>query len=199
MKRGTVLLEPNEVADEHNAIFGCYVENIYLNFKVDEQLVGKAAIQITNESWLNNNPARVGDSSLLIEAIHFDYNDEMNWNELTLYEYLEDALISVSFTDCDMYRGKTIAVLHKISIENAFRGQRYFSPFFQDVIHLLKEAYGVDIVLLQPHPFGENCDVNKGKAFLKDFYSRFGFVEVPLDKKMQEGTPYMQKSVCRNE
>jgi GNAT superfamily N-acetyltransferase len=146
--------------------------------------IGKASLHLTDESWI---PDR-GDLSL-IDHVHMDFNDEMNWNEYTLYEYLEDGLKCIKYGQKNGAFG-TVAVLHKIEILPEYRGNGLFPIYLKSIIHSCRR-FKTDFVALLPHPFGGTGfnpeEMELGKLKLRRFYSQFGFQEVPLEK----GTPYM--------
>lgn len=144
--------------------------------------VGKALIQITDESWIPNK----GVFSLA-EHIHWDYNAELNWNEPKTSEYLEDAILSSKYGRKNGVYG-TVAVLHKIEIFPENRGQGFFIPFMETILDTLQK-WKVDFVILQPHPFGSHVkDLKSEIERLRNFYRRFGFEDIPIRK----GNPYMK-------
>lgn len=147
-------------------------------------ILGKADIHLTDESWI---PGK-GDFTLA-QHIHMDYNEETNWNEYTLYEYLEDAITCSKYGKTDGVKG-TVAVLHKIEILPEFRGKGLFPHFLNSIIHSCRR-FKTDYVVLMPHPFGGNVKSQEEKELgilkLRRFYSQFGFHDIPLEK----GVPYM--------
>lgn len=154
--------------------------------------LGKASLHITDEAWIQEK----GDYSL-IDHVHMDYNDDMNWNEYTLYEYLEDALRSTKYGQEGGVHG-TVAVLHKIEILPEFRGNNLFPYYLNSIIHSCRK-FKVDFVVLQPHPFGgEGFNPEQrelGILRLRRFYSKFGFKDVPIS----EGNAYMMLPIKQHQ
>lgn len=180
--------------DEYNFSLGNYVRNLYFRFKINGKEIGSAVVQFTNEMWLEIDGA---NGKTLKESIHNDYNYELNWNKATLYEYLEDALCSLSFAKNDEYRGKTIGVLHEIEIYEEFRGKGHIKKFMMSLLYYLKEEKLADIIALQPHPFNDkridNDSIQIQIERLANLYRLFGFELVELPKNMNEkGNRYMQ-------
>ena len=156
------------------------------NADLEEGLIelGKANVHIVDESWLK------GLRTLpLKQQLHYDFNDEMNWNAITSFEYLEDALDSIQYGEANGFQG-TLAVLHKIHILPSYRGHSLFAHYMESIIELLRKMK-VDYIALQPHPFGEEemdvIELEVGKLKLQRFYSQYGFKEYPIEK----GVPYM--------
>lgn len=157
--------------------------------KSDERFVtiGQAKVHIVDQQWLEDNFMD------LIEQIHFDFNAELNWNEPTIYEFLEDSLKCVDYGQEKGLQGK-IAVLHTISIRKEYRGQGYFPEFMNRIIDYVKK-FSCDYLILQPCPFGEAwidpIKLEKGIQRLRRFYETFGFRNYPIEK----GKPYMYLSL----
>jgi len=152
--------------------------------------VGNATLHMTDEAWISNK----GTHSLT-DHIHMDFNEDVNWNEPTNFEILEDALLCTKYGQKTGISG-TVAVLHKISIPPFYQGKGLFPIFLQSLLNVCVKLKA-DYVVLQPHPFGdekmEKEDVQAGIARLRTFYRRFGFVDFPLEK----GVAYMVLPVER--
>lgn len=163
---------------------GDYVMSFDLALKVYAEhtyvTAGTAELILTDERWIENK----GGLSL-IEHLHRDYNDKLNWNEPTIYEYLEGTLLHTNYGMEGGTNGKLARIL-KIQINEEFRGNGYFSFFLKSILDILKKM-DVDFMALYPQPFGENTypdglsDVQKeaflqkGTERLRNFYARFGF------------------------
>lgn len=181
---------------EYNKMMGDYLLDFELQLFTDNEFVtaggeptvqlGKAEMHVTDIAWLDD------DSENLIERIHDDFNYEMNWNQPTNYEYLEDALKCVGY-DKDGLKGK-IAVLHKMSIEKEYRGRGYFTEFMNSIINYTKKL-SCDYLILQACPFGDSIGRGKERDAeiqrLQRKYQQLGFVIYPLEK----GVPYLFMSL----
>jgi len=179
----------DEDANSLNNFFGGYVKSINislntLNVQSEVVTIGKAFLHLTNEKWINE-PAEYS----IMEHINMDFNSEVNWNETTVYEYLEDALKCIHYGTEDGIKG-TVAVLHKIEIDNEYRGKGYFVPYMNAIVEKC-QTLQVDYLSLQPHPFGGarllNEHLQEAISKLRGYYERFGFRNIPIT----EGVAYM--------
>jgi GNAT superfamily N-acetyltransferase len=178
----------------YEEIKGDYVMSYDVSLKVyqDDTYVCAASAEVilTDERWIKNK----GNLSL-VEHVHYDFNDEMNWNDYTIYEYLEDTLRCTNYGLDGGTNGKIARIL-KIQIQPEFRGNGHFSYFLERIIPTLLK-WDVNYISLMPQPFGniypnECSDEEKEKILdggiirLQNFYSRFGFKILA-----NEGIPYI--------
>lgn len=183
IKSESVWTEWHETGSKHYLNYmGGYILEYKVELKVDSYIlnesdegrtvIGNATIHLIDEEWVNDK-----NGYSLEERVHMDFNDEVNWNATTLYEYLEDALICSNYGKKDGVSG-TIAVLHSIEIFEEYRGNGLFDSFLSDILKTCSK-FKVDYVVLTPQPFGENLipedEIKRLTNKLISFYTKYGF------------------------
>lgn len=159
----------------------------------DYEKIGTATVIMTDDRW-----RKAKRMPTLVEQVHVDFNEDLNWNAPSIYEYLEDTLRCTQYGVDPRVKGK-IARLLNIRIDEQHRGNGYFSIFFEKLLDVL-EKWSVDVAAVMPSPFGDN-DMMKGcspehadsikaesEKRLRQFYESFGFIVCD-----NEGVPYMIK------
>ena len=162
------------------------------SFEEESPIIGSAQVILTDEKWLTDPATDVS----FVENVHFDFNDDKNWNELTPYEYLEDTLSSTRYGQEGGTYGKIARIL-KVNIDEAYRGNGYFHFLFERILDILKK-FDVDFVALMPSPFGKGEEgvirsielgepkEKDGERRLQTLYAKYGF-----KKCANKGIPYM--------